>query len=123
MLLRDSVIRIKAEFFSFVMPLSKDQVTTLIRKRRKKTLYDTIAFLQLQAYDHYLWLNDARNSRFAPYVLSSLYPNLGYVKMRPKDVPDWAYRSWYSYFVKHTPYYEWSWHPRDHEWLLSHLLE
>ena len=119
-----SVIRIKAEFFSFVMSLSKDEITTLIRKRRKKTLYETIAFLQSQVYDEDLYFTDPRNaSVINRFNISRQWPHHQYIYMRPKDVPDRVYRSWYAHFLKQTPYHEWSWHARDHEWLLSNLLE
>lgn len=107
------------------MSLSKEDITILIRKRRKKTLYDTIAMLETDAYEDFMFISDPRNAgmiqRFG--LETNLYPNLGYVRMRPKDVPQWVYQDWFEHYIKKHPYVEWRWHPKDHEWLLSMLVK
>ena len=83
------------------MSLSKEDITTLIRKRRKKTLYEAVAFLQGQAYDEDLYFTDPRNaSVITRFNISRQWPHYQYILMRPKDVPNWVYRSWYAHFLK-----------------------
>ena len=108
------------------MSLSKGDITELIRKRRKKTLHNTISFLQSQAYDEDLYFTDPRNaSVITRYNLSRQWPNHQYIHMRTKDVPYWAYRSWFSYYISSPEgkAHVWPWEPKDHEWMLSQLLE
>ena len=90
------------------MSLSKGDITELIRKRRKKTLHNTISFLQSQAYDEDLYFTDPRNaSVITRYNLSRQWPNHQYIYMRTKDVPYWAYRSWFSYYISSPDHRDW----------------
>jgi len=108
------------------MSLSKNDITELIRKRRKKTLYEAIHHLQSSAMEEDDYFRDPRNARFiAHFQINRTWPHHQYIYMREKDVPPNVYRSWFTHYVT-TPEgrsHVWVWHPRDHEWLLSQLLE
>ena len=100
-----SVIRIKAEFFSFVMPLSKDQVTAIIRKRRYKSLYKYIEHLQYWAA-----MKQWEYSR----------SHAGY---DAAAVPQYVYRYWHKRAMEISNYIQLVVHPNDHLWLLDQLVE
>jgi len=108
------------------MSLSKAQVSSLIRKRRKATLFNTIEFLQLQQVEEDTYFNDPRNRRVIDlFVLTRSWPHHQYNHMRPKDVPAWVYRSWFTHFLRTgaSVNHVWDWEPRDHDWMLMQLLE
>ena len=53
------------------------------------------------------------------------WPMHQYYLMRTKDVPHFAYRAWFEHFIS-TPKgrsHVWPWEPKDHEWMLSQLLQ
>lgn len=121
----DTLITSKPLFLVIFMSLSKEDITTLIRKRRKRKYYEVIGMMQTDAYNDHLFISDPRNAgmiqRFG--LETNLYPHLGYVLMRPKDVPEGVVHDWFSHYLEKHPYVEWQWHPKDHEWLLSKLLK
>lgn len=108
------------------MSLSKANITELIRKRRKKTLHNTISFLQSEVYDEQLYFEDPRNARvISTFSIVPSWPMHQYYLMRTKDVPHFAYRAWFEHFIS-TPKgksHVWPWEPKDHEWMLSQLLQ
>ena len=108
------------------MSLSKNDITTLIRKHRKKTLHNTISFLQSEVYDEQLYFEDPRNAQvISTFRIVPSWPMHQYYLMRTKDVPDFAYRAWFEHFIS-TPKgrsHVWPWEPKDHEWMLSQLLQ
>lgn len=85
---------------------TKDEITYLIGKRRKATLYrivDSLAGIAIAYPD-------------VPYQEYKYVPS--------KRIPQDVYREWFDYAQRHLGnYFTFKVEPRDHEWLLSQLLK
>ena len=86
------------------MPLSKDQVTAIIRKRRYKSLYKYIEHLQYWAA-----MKQWEYSR----------SHAGY---DAAAVPQYVYRYWHKRAMEISNYIQLVVHPNDHLWLLDQLF-
>lgn len=84
---------------------SKDEITRLIRKRRKATLYRIVDSLAGLAVAH------------------SDCPHQGYKYIPAKWIPQHVYRDWFEYAHYFGKYFKFKVEPKDHEWLLTQLLK
>lgn len=84
---------------------SKHEISILIRKRRKATLYGVI------------------NSLAGYAAAYPDYPHRNYAYMPPKWIPPHVYRAWWLYTTHIGRYVTYTCEPRDFLWLMDALVE
>lgn len=87
------------------MPYSKDQITQFVRKRRYKSLYAYIDHLKYWAIVKYWTYGQTHGGYDAAAI------------------PQHVYRYWHKKAMEISPVIHLVVDPKDHEWMLSQLIE